>query len=181
MLTIQQLLKLRSASTEDAMKLFDSLEPVDFDFMKGRWKGYEIATGHPMDGLLDITKWYGKLFISPEEVHPLLFYTRNKNGLYSVNPLLIPLSIQFPKIKALGMVMKLLSPILQTRKPRARMRMVVYRGKLTGAMVYDHKAIIDSFVKIDDNTMLGSMDQKGQSQPYVFVLERDSTEYKMSF
>ena len=158
------------------MQLFDSLEAVDFDFMKGRWRGYEIATGHPIDGLLDVTGWYGKLFISPEQVHPLLFHKIMGKGLYSINPLLIPLSIQFPKVKALRLVITLLSPILQTKKPKARMRMVVYRGKLTGAMVYDHKAIIDSFVKIDENTMLGSMDQKGQSRPYVFVLERDNTE-----
>jgi hypothetical protein len=180
-MTIQQLLEQRKASPEDTMKLFDSLDAVDFAFMQGRWRGYEIATGHPMDGLLDVTGWYGKAFISPEEVHPLLFYKRSRKGLYSVNPLLIPLSIRFPKINALGFLMTLLSPILQTRKPKARMRMVVYRGKLTGAMVYDHKAIIDSFVKIDDNTMLGSMDQKGELHSYVFVLERDSAAYKMNF
>jgi hypothetical protein len=167
------LLQNKSATIAEALAIFDALDPVDFSFMKGQWKGYEISTGHPIDGLLDASGWYGKLFLSPEEVHPLLFKVKGKPKLFSVNPQFIPLSIPFPKIKALSTVLTLLRPVLQTKKARARMRMVQYRGKLTGAMVYDHKAIIDVFVKIDDNTMLGAMDMKGDAHPYIFVLERD--------
>ena len=179
MITMDKMLRDRAASAEEAIKIFDESELVTLDFMIGRWKGYEIATGHPMDGLLELTGWYGKYFITPEEVHPLLFFTHRKTGLYSVNPKLIPLGIQFPKMKMLGFVMAVLRPVLQTKKSTARIRMVEYRGKVTGTMAYDEKAIFDHFVKINENTMLGAMDLKRSPSPYIFVLERDSAEYKI--
>jgi hypothetical protein len=40
-------------SREDALALFDSLEPVDIDFLIGRWQGEGYPTGHPQDGLLE--------------------------------------------------------------------------------------------------------------------------------
>lgn len=183
MITSHQMLQEKKASQEEVISLFDELEPVDLDFMRGRWKGYEIKTGHPMGGLLELTGWYGKLFKNPEEVHPLLFYANNKTALFSANPGLMPLklSMKLPKAKALGGLIRILRPFFQTKKARARMRVVEYRGKLTGAMVYDQKAIIDVFAKIDDNTMLGIMDLKGDPRSYVFVLERDFTEYKLHF
>jgi hypothetical protein len=177
MITIEKMLRDRKASATEAINIFDESEPVTLDFMIGRWKGYEIATGHPMDGLLELTGWYGKFFKTTEEVHPLLFFTHRKTGLYSVNPKLIPLGIQFPKIKMLGFVMAVLRPVLQTKKSTARIRMVEYRGKVTGTMAYDEKAIFDHFVKLNENTMLGAMDLKRSPSPYIFVLERDSAEY----
>jgi hypothetical protein len=147
--------------------------------MIGRWKGFEILTGHPIDGLLGPSGWYGKLFIDPENVHPLLIYTLNHKGLFAINPLLIPLGINFPKTKILRVIMAILKPILKTKKTKARMRMIDYRGKVTGTMVYDAKAICDHFAKIDANTMLGVMDLKGSPNPYFFVLERDTQDYKL--
>lgn len=179
MTTLDTMLRDRAANTEDALKIFDALEPVTLDFMIGRWKGYEIATGHPMDGLLEASGWYGKWFITKEEVHPLLFLANKNTGLYAVNPKLIPLEMKFPKTRMLGMMMALLRPILQTKKSTARIRMIEYRGKLTGTMAYDEKAIFDHFAKINDTTMLGVMDLKRSNSSYVFVLERDSTEYKI--
>ncbi len=181
MRTLDQMLQERKASPAEALKIFDGQEAVSLDFMAGRWKGYEIKTGHPIEGLLEASGWYGKLFKSPEEVHPLLFYANNKTQLFSVNPMLIPLGMPLPRSKISGILLSLLRPILQTSRGRARMRMLKYRGKLTGAMIYDHKAIIDVFVKADENTMLGAMDFKGDVNPYFFVLERDLTNYKLSF
>jgi len=163
------------------MRIFDQLQPATLELMTGRWKGFEINTGHQMDGLLGPSGWYGKLFLNPEEVHPLLFYTNNKTEIYSFNPKFLPLNLKLPKSKILGNIISLLKPVLKTKKSKARMRMVEYRGKVTGTMVYDEKAIMDHFAKIDDNTMLGVMDLKGDSQPYVFVLERDNTEFKLNF
>jgi hypothetical protein len=179
MISLDKMLRERAATAEEAVKIFDGLEPVTLDFMIGRWKGTEIATGHPMDGLLELTGWYGKYFKTPEEVHPLLFYAHEKTELYSVNPKLIPLGIRFPKTKMLGIIMAVFRPVLQTKKPTARIRMVEYRGKVTGTMVYDEKAIFDHFVKINENTMLGVMDLKRSPSPYIFILERDATEYKI--
>ena len=127
-----------------------------------------------MEGLLEPSGWYGKLFIDTENVHPLLMNTLNKKGLYAINPFLIPLGRRLPKTKLLRLAMALLKPILKTNNSKARMRMIKYRGKITGTMVYDQKGIMDHFAKIDENTMLGVMEMKGAKNPYFFVLERDS-------
>ena len=181
MKTIDQILNDRVANVEDALQVFDELSPVSLEFMIGRWKGFEIVTGHPMDGLLHPSGWYGKWFKNNEEVHPLLFFANNGKKLYSVNPKLIPLEINFPKTKILGSLMAILRPILQTKKPTARIRMITYRGKTTATMAYDNKAIFDHFVKINDNTLLGVMDLKNSPAPYIFVLERDTTQFKINF
>jgi hypothetical protein len=39
-------------------------------------------------------------------------------------------------------------------------------------MVYDHLAIIDSFRRVDADTVLGIMDRRGDAQPFLFVLRR---------
>jgi hypothetical protein len=176
---IQTLLHERKASVEKALAIFDQLEPASLDFMQGQWRGYEILTGHPIDGLLEPSGWYGKLFIDPENVHPLLIYSLNRKRLFAINPLFIPLGINFPKTKVLRFFMALLKPILKTKKSKARMRMIEYRGKLTGTMVYDAKAICDHFARIDNHTMLGVMDLKGSPNPYFFVLERDTQNWNL--
>ncbi|MGE6376919.1 DUF4334 domain-containing protein [Peribacillus muralis] len=49
-----------------------------------------------------------------------------------------------------------------------------YRGKISAAMIYDQKGIIDVFRKVDDVTLLGVMDIKNQfpGQSYFFVLKK---------
>lgn len=170
------LLNPSGVSHADALATYDSLPPVDIDFMLGRWKGSEVKTGHALDGALAATGWYGKQFINAENVHPLLF----KDGpgkLFSVNPALIPFGLATLPLRhpALATAMRLLKPIYGTKHGKARLRMLDYRGKLSAAMCYDAKPINDCFRMIDDNSVLGAMDRKGESQPYFFILERDST------
>ena len=66
------------------------------------------------------------------------------------------------------------TPSKDENSPKARTRMIKYRDKITGTMVFPKKGIMDHFAKIDENTMLGVMDMKGGKNPYFFVLERDS-------
>lgn len=181
MTSIEKFLQERKASIQDALQIYDSLEPATIELLTGRWKGYEIKTGHSMEGLLVPSGWYGKLFKSPNEVHPLLFYANKKTELYAVNPKLIPLNMNFPKSNFLQTIMAITKPVLQTKKFKARMRMMEFRGKFTATMIYDEKPIFDHFAKIDDNTLLGVMDLKINKQPYFFVLERDNQEYKFNF
>lgn len=174
-MTGQELLKERKASVEQALEVFDQLEPVTLDFMIGQWRGFEIETGHPIEGLLVHSGWYGKQFENPELVHPLLIYSLSKKSVFPINPSLVPLGIPLPKNNLLKIIITLFKPILKTRKAKARIRMIEYRGKITGTMVYDAKGIFDHFAMIDENSMLGVMDLKGSKQPYFFVLERDAT------
>lgn len=79
------LLQTRRATIAEALEFFDSLEPVDLDFMTGRWHGFEITTGHPQDGVLEATRWYGKQFDDPDSVHPLVHQT-GSGELFFVKP-----------------------------------------------------------------------------------------------
>ncbi|MES5100172.1 DUF4334 domain-containing protein [Agrobacterium sp. BA1120] len=172
---IEEILYTRKATPEQILQAFDDLQAANLDFMNGLWSGFEIRTGHGLDGLLEPSGWYGKLFESAEAVHPLLFYGSGNSSLYAVDPLLVPLSAPLPRSSALGYAMRILRPVLQTRSPKARLRMIEFRGRATATMVYDSKPIFDHFARIDDRRVLGIMDLKGMPGPYAFCLERDDT------
>ena len=160
---------------DQAADLFDSLAPVTIDEILGRWHGSEVPTGHPLDGLLDVSGWYGKEFIDADTVHPLLFGT--PGDLYAVNPKLMPLGAlnrlgdRFPRKLPPGG--RSAFRAARTRKPRARLRVVEFRGTSSTAMVYDDLPIIDHFRRLGPDALLGAMDLRGSDRPYFFLLERD--------
>lgn len=158
-----------------AVALFESLPPVSVEAILGRWRGSEVPTGHPMDGLLAVSGWYGKEFASADRVHPLLFGRPGR--LYAVNPKLMPIGLlnrlgaRFPRRLPPGGTRAF--ALLRTRRPRARLREIAYRGTVSTAMVYDDLPIIDHFRALDDDTLLGAMDLRGSDRPYFFLLQRD--------
>ena len=165
-------------SCDDALTIFDALEPTDTDFMLGAWKGEGFETGHPMDGMLERCHWHGKRFETTEHVHPLVF--RKRNGeLASVKPLLampglgLLDKVAFLKSGAAGATFQMLIPLLAGNKSAARLRMTTYRGKPSATMVYDNLPINDVFRKVDNDTVLGVMDLKGMKTPFFFVLRRE--------
>ncbi|WP_232537713.1 DUF4334 domain-containing protein [Cystobacter fuscus] len=162
-------------STDDALALFDSLEPVDLDFMMGRWVGAGFDTHHPMDGLLETFGWYGKAFVTPDDVHPLLF--RRGGGVVSISPRFMPMGLlwklRLPRSALLNALSLPLKFALQTRRARARVRMMEHRGKVSATMIYDDLPIHDVFRKLDAVTVLGAMDLKGMPQPFFFQLRRE--------
>ena len=169
------LLDRENVTTAEALDLFDSLDAVSLDFMYGRWKGAGFHTGHPMDGLLEVANWYGKEFVSPDCVHPLLFSDGNHNVFkVSPDPLLIKLALRLPI--PTGNTFKpfftLFNPLLKTEDSQARLRMMKHRGKLSATMIYDHLPIHDHFRRGDDNTVMGLMDYKASPQPFFFLLHR---------
>ncbi|MDP1776712.1 MAG: DUF4334 domain-containing protein [Moraxellaceae bacterium] len=167
-----------SASTEQALALFDALEPIPVEFMLGPWKGEGFVTGHPMDGLLEAYHWHGKRFENTEAVHPLVF-AKLGGGFSYLNPAYMGFSlglssrVAMPKSAAMGRMFQLLMPLMSTTKSRARLRMTEYRGKSSATMVYDQLPINDVFRKIDDNTVFGVMDLKDMKQPFFFILRRE--------
>lgn len=168
----------RGTDPETALAFFDSLPAVTCAELTGRYRGRELLTGHPMDGLLEASGWYGKQFDDVDHVHPLLF--RNRGGeIFAVEPRKMPLGVA-PRIPAAVVdrsqgAVGALKAALQTKKHRARLRAVEFRGVVTAAMVYDHLPIIDVFRRVDAETLLGVMDLRG-STPYVFVLQRDEVQ-----
>ena len=167
----------RFANADEALRFFDSLDLVAADAMLGAWRGEEVASGHPLDGALAAYGWKGKRFDDAERVHPLVFGTDGHP--FSVRPRWVlpgvPLLLRWPALKRppIARVVRLLLPLLATRDPRARLRMLQFRGRLSAAMLYDDVPIVDVFRRIDHDTVLGLMDLKGMEPPYFFLLRRE--------
>jgi len=165
---------------EEALALFDGLEPVDEAFMIGSWRGEGFATGHPLDGLLEACHWRGKRFESADEVHPLVFATGRDDQTCCVDPqwvgpfLGLAERLRFPTSAAFGRLFQRLLPLLATSRSRARLRLTSYRGQTSATMIYDQLPILDVFRRIDADTVLGVMDRKGMTAPFFFVLRRDA-------
>jgi len=159
-----------------ALALFDSLAPVTVDEMLREWRGSEVPTGHPLDGLLVASGWWGKRFDTADEVQPLVM-ARPDGSHWNLNPATVPMGmlVRHPGVGRLpgaGTLLRMLSPLLGTRRPAARLRMTEYRGVVSATMCYDRLPIHDAFRRVDDVTVLGVMDLRG-APPYVFLLERD--------
>ena len=121
---------------------FDRLDAVDVPSLLGDWRGGLLPTGHPGEGQLDKLRWDGKRFRGDNDVDPII--SRGADGERVVNPIL----------------------------GAASLRVVYYRGVATATMVYDNHPIFDHFRRVDDDTVLGVMDRKGDKGPLFFFLER---------
>lgn len=165
----------KRCTTEEALTLFDSLEAVPLEAMLGRWRGREVSTGHPMDGLLELANWYGKEFVSADCVHPLLF-SDSGGEVFKVAPnaqmMKFALGLSIPKNDLVKATFTLLTSLLKTEESQARLRMMEHRGKLSATMIYDHLPINDVFRRVDEHTVLGLMDYKESRQPFFFSLAR---------
>ncbi|MEM1236042.1 MAG: GXWXG domain-containing protein [Pseudomonadota bacterium] len=162
-------------TSDEVIAWFDSLPPVQEADMLGNWRGEEVPTDHPMDGLLVSARWHGKRFEGPDAVHPLVHQVPFW-GRRSLNPALLPLGFitGLPGRDALlNLTFPLLAPLFFTSKPRARLRVIRFRGREHAAMCYDAKPINDVFARIDEQSMLGWMDFKGMERPYFFKLTRE--------
>jgi hypothetical protein len=177
--TFSEAIEWERSSPAEALEIFDSLDPVDVDFMFGSWKGASFPTNHSLDGVLEAYHWHGKRFENAEDVHPLVFKTMS-GDITSFNPLwMIPVvkwldRLPVPKSEAVGRVFQMCLPLFATRRSRARLRLTNYRGKDSATMIYDSLPINDIFRRVDENTVLGLMDLKGAKQPFFFVLRRES-------
>ena len=156
-------------STEAALARFDGLPGIAPDKLLGSWRGTEMPTGHPLDGLLERLGWQGKRFESEEDVHPLIF----RRGV-ALDPRLMPLGIalRWPRLACSAPVragFAFLRGALRARRPGARLARVEFRGRLSTAMIYDRQPIIDHFRRIDETRLLGLM-QVRSTPPYFFLL-----------
>ena len=163
------------APPEEVLRFFDARPPVRPEDLRGRWRGSEVPTGSPLDGLLEAYGWWGKEFLDAETVHPLLFSGRGQ--AYPVNPALVPLWLPrtapgLARSAVLQRAAAAARPLLRTRRPTARLRMVEHRGVVSAGLIYDSLPVIDVFRAIDDDVVLGLMDMRGLDAVLAFVLRR---------
>lgn len=171
--------------TEEALRLFESLQPVGVQECIGaRWRGAPIWTDNKLFTLLKELKWTGKAFLSEEEAHPLLLEGFTEGKELSVRPSGAMLGL-FSKMgpgmaKRVAPVFRAAAPLFRTRRSSARMREVVHRGVLSAAMVYDDLPAIDQLRKeVDEHSgetraLMGEMDLKGEPAPLFFCLTSPS-------
>lgn len=171
-------------SADEALAIFDSLEPVDERFMLGAWRGTGFPTGHVLDGVLEAYHWQGKHFIDSERVHPLVFRGGGGERIFTIRPIgarfAVGLLQRFPQLKsrAVAGIARRLLPLLRSSQPMARLRMASFRGRLSASMIYDDVPIIDVFRRVDANTVLGMMDMRGLERPFFFVLRRSDSSWR---
>ena len=166
----------RGASTAEAWAFFDTLPAVDVHEMIGRWRGSGLPTAHPIDGLLEAYGWFGKAFTSPEDVQPLLF-CHGQGNVVAFHPRRMPINLMvrhpgWLRHKAACRAFAAAAPLLRTRRPMARLRMMEHRGVTSATMIYDHWPILDTFRRVNHDTLLGVMDLRDMAQPFFFVLRR---------
>lgn len=90
----------------------------------------------------DPINWYGKRFNSRDDVEPLL--AQKPDGtIYSFD--------------MWGM---------------AVMREINYRGKVSASLIYNQKPIMDYFRKIDDNTLIGLGEVKGNPHFFFYLMRQ---------
>lgn len=169
----------RGASAEAALALFEACESVPPEALFGQWRGAELSTGHPLDGLLSLYGWYGKAFYDLERVDPLLF-SGPEGAPYPVDPQFLPaqVALRWPglaRTRPAQSAFRAGRPLLRARGPKARLRRIEHRGRLDAAMVYDDQPIIDIFRQAGPDVLMGVMDMRGLDQPFVFVLRRETS------
>jgi len=166
-MTFAEAIQAGKVTSDEAYAIFDSLPPTSVEKLIGTWKGAEFPSGHPNDGLLAESGWFGKRFTDADTVDPLLFYKADRKTYFAADPL--------KKFKASAEGVKDIASVqkeIETSEPTARLRLAEYRGQVTVAMIYDQAPIIDYFHQVDDDTLLGAMDRRGDKGTYFFVLRR---------
>jgi hypothetical protein len=161
-----------------ALDHYDSLAPVRVKDLIGSWRGETLTSGHPLDGLLERLRWHGKRFAGPEDAYPLVFQAGDGRTV-SINPAFVPLAAVLRhrwlrRAPFLPTLFGLVCPLLTTRRPTARLRLMEYRGVVTATMVYDALPVSDAFRAVDQDTLVGAMDARGMRTPFLFVLHRES-------
>jgi hypothetical protein len=171
----------RGTTTVAALAFFDALPAVGPDAVVGTWRGSGLATGHPLDGALEALGWYGKRFDGKPldgdgDAHPLLF-GHGAGGVLDANPAFAPLGLVLRYADLLrrppvARCVRVVLPLVRTRRPRARVRATEHRGVVSATMTYDAQAIDDHFRAVDDDTLLGLMGARDMPRPFFFVLRR---------
>ncbi|RNL82224.1 DUF4334 domain-containing protein [Halostreptopolyspora alba] len=131
----------------DLERLWDHLSPVGIGEILGSWRGSVIRTGHPVESFLSDIGWYGKTFHAPMDAKPLI--CRDDHG-------------ELHSDVTLG-------------KGEATLWMIEFRGQSTASMVYDGRAIVDHFKRLDEDTLLGVMNGRDvvrQGKHCHFLLRR---------
>ncbi|CAF1165545.1 unnamed protein product [Adineta steineri] len=114
-------------------QLYDQLKSIEPSFLckdGGEWEGGCFDTGHSGIEMLKKMNWAGETFKSENDVDTVMIYDQDGKRVW---------------LKEYG---------------NAQLREIKFRGKVSTAMVYDNYPIIDHFRYVNDNMVVGAMDNK---------------------
>ncbi|GAA5209566.1 alcohol dehydrogenase catalytic domain-containing protein [Microbacterium kyungheense] len=143
--TLLEALRAGDVPDADLPALWRSLPPVAPGELRGLWHGWGVTRDHRAGRLLERSRWYGKLFRADDDVAPIVCET--DDGLVVDRAL---------------------------ARGGATLRTLEHDGVTTAAMVYDGQAIVDLFVRLAPDAVLGVMtgrDAADRGRAYFFVLE----------
>ena len=113
------------------LELFDQLDPVSCDEIYSRWGGGSFKTSHWAVQTLTDLKWYGKWFQTKMNCAPLICF--NEEGDLFSNQIFGGEGILW---------------------------MAEFRDKVSATLSYDSQPIFNHFRRVDENTLMGLMQEK---------------------
>ena len=163
-----------------ALTWYRSLEPIKPAEMIGLWTGAGIASGHPLDGVLENLQWFGKHFHPDMRADALLFQFRH-DRLVPINPSFIPIraAIRFASFGKTTVARNWFSYLQQAVRAKgttASLSLLRFDGAETAAMIYDRQPIIDYFRRISEDEVAGMMVVQADDRRYFFKLRRAALE-----
>lgn len=163
-------------SGAEALTYFSHLVPISPPELIGLWRGRSLATGHPLDGMLEALGWYGKRFHPDKRADALLFSTGSRR-LVPIDPKYAPLqlALRFYGLARRQWCRNLFGYAMKgmwARGPVASIRVAEFAGEQSACMVYDSQPVIDHFRRIGPDHLMGAMVIEGREDLFFFVLER---------
>ena len=160
----------------DMVAWFQSLRPFDPVEMIGLWKGVGVTSGHPLDGVLENLRWFGKRFHPDMRADALLFQW-HPTRLVAIDPRFIPLglAIRFAPLGRTALARGLFSHLQKAFRARgttAALEVRTIEQTASAAMVYDEQPIVDHFRRVNDNTLAGMMCVRGDERRLFFKLTK---------
>lgn len=155
---------------------FQGLEPVNPLDLVGLWKGTDIPSGHPLDGVLGNLGWFGKRFHPDLRADALLFQWR-PGRLVPIEAALFPIKFvlwaaPFGRTSVARGLSSYLQKMFRARGQTACLKLLQFKGGLTAAMVYDEQPVTDYIRRISADTVAGMMCVDGDPRRFFFKLER---------
>jgi hypothetical protein len=166
------------ALQDETAEWFSSLEPVRPDDMVGLWKGRGHPSGHPLDGVLENLRWFGKRF-HPDMRADALLFEGAPGRLVAVDPKMFPIGwairlARFGRTKSAVNLFSHVRPRVRAKSTTASLENRMDRSVMTAAMVYDQQPIVDMFRRISDTEIAGKMVVEGDDRRFYFRLNKVS-------
>jgi hypothetical protein len=161
---------------KDMTAWFQSLEPVKPVEMVGLWRGAGVPSGHPLDGVLENLRWFGKRFHPDMRADALLFQWHPAR-LVAIDPRFVPIGLAiklapFGRTALAQTTFSYFHKVFRARGTTAALEVRTFEHIASAAMVYNEQPIVDHFRRVDENTLAGMMCVRDDERRFFFKLTK---------